>query len=69
MLDNIKKPFKIIFDFFKEVVHETRQVDYLSRKKTFRYTLLTLVSLLTGIVFLVLVDNTLFDVRNLILQF
>lgn len=69
MLKNIKNPVTIILQLIREIVSELKQVDYLSRSKTIKYTVFIVVSLVLATLFLILVDRFLFSVRNLILQF
>jgi preprotein translocase SecE subunit len=57
---------KSTLEFINQVIFELRQVEWLSRIKVFRYTLLTLFILLFGAIFVLLVDRGFLEVRNLI---
>lgn len=68
MLKKIKNPFTFIAQFFREIVAELKQVDYLSRSKTLRYSVFIIVALIIGSVFLIFVDQVMYAIRNIILQ-
>lgn len=68
MLKKIKKSIKFIPKFFREILAELKQVEYLSRSKTLKYTVFILVSLVVGSVFLIIVDQIMVSIRNIILQ-
>jgi preprotein translocase subunit SecE len=69
MFTNLTKRIEFIPRNISRLFLELRQVDFLSRKRTIRYTLITVVTLALGTISLIIVDRILIELRNLLLNF
>lgn len=58
---------RTIVNFFKETFNELKQVEWLSRNKTLRYTLLVIIFLVIGATFIILVDQLFLLIRSSII--
>lgn len=68
MLNKIKKPFVTTINFLKGVVTELKQVEFLNRRTTLKYSLFIIISLILGIILLFIFDKIFFQIRNSLLQ-
>jgi preprotein translocase SecE subunit len=69
MLKKIKLP-KLnlgVFKFFSQVALELKRVEWLKRDKTFKYSLLVIVAIIMGLVFLLGVDRIFLEIRKVLL--
>lgn len=69
MLKRIKSPLVLVGNLIKEIVNEVRQVDFLGRSSTIKYSVYVIVALVIGTISLITIDRVMFAIRNLILNF
>lgn len=69
MLKRIKSPLLFVGNLIKEIVNEVRQVDFLGRSATVKYSIYVIVALVVGTISLITIDRLMFAIRNLILNF
>jgi preprotein translocase SecE subunit len=56
-----------VFKFFSQVSLELKRVEWLKKDKTFKYSLLVIVAIIMGLVFLIGVDRIFLEIRKVLL--
>lgn len=67
ILKNLSRLPQKIVEFFKGVLNELKQVEWLGKGKTFRYAVIMFVILAAATLFLLFADQIFTALRNLIL--
>ena len=64
----VKRSFSRIVNFFRKTFLELKQVEWLSRKDTLRFSFYVITFIVVGVITILLIDKMFLIIRNLIIR-